>query len=92
MFSIQVKINYKYKFVVIRNNREIAEFPTKKQARSALLQTEESYKKLNYQQDMFHFTSSLFNGGDMLSIYTKSRNGGEFKDVFKLKRILNGTD
>lgn len=88
MLSIKVEFNKKYKFIIVRNNREIAEFPTKKEARSTLHQIKESYAYVNFQQEMFNYSSNLFNGGDWLTVYTNFQ-GGEFKDIYKIKRVAN---
>lgn len=95
MFKITIERQYKYNYVIIRNQRVVTRFNTKKQARDELYRYYQYFKKLNFDQDIINFSSQLLQGGDSLIIYTfKNRNfsdfqGFEFKDTYKIKRIIN---
>ena len=92
MFSLQIKLNYKYKYLIIRNRRQIAEAPTKQSARAILRQIHESYQTINYQQDTFNYASNFILGGDCLILYTNFKTGAsseEYRDIFEFKRVLN---
>ena len=90
MISINISKKYKYKYIILRNRRQISEFNTKKQASLALQQTSESYTRLNYEQDIYNFTFTFLQGGSVLSLYTRNCIADEeFRDWFEIRRILN---
>lgn len=95
MFKLTIERTYKFKYVIYRNRRSVAEYTTKKQAKLKLYELHDEYKLLSNSQSLYNFFPMFLRGGDCLVIYTSRQQtladntSEEFKDYYEIKREIN---